>query len=168
MEAATGDSDGKIVDSESGRLLIEIIHLSVKRVKNCDCGPLIRTIPRNFSHQGVWRIFFHTEAFRPLNRLTRFSVVGENAAHGSRHSINNESDSAPSRPPQSSLHLVPASDEETSRRGQAVCPLHLPKVCFPAHNQAHAKTTQSCALVRFGRGQGWAKVRLCLRSVRHR
>jgi hypothetical protein len=33
MEAATGDSVGKIADSESGKLLIEIVHLSVKRVK---------------------------------------------------------------------------------------------------------------------------------------
>jgi hypothetical protein len=33
MEAATGDSDGKIADSDSGELLIEIVHLSVRRVK---------------------------------------------------------------------------------------------------------------------------------------
>jgi hypothetical protein len=33
MGAATGDSDGKIVDSESGELLIEVVHLSVRRVK---------------------------------------------------------------------------------------------------------------------------------------
>jgi hypothetical protein len=33
MEAATGDSVGKIADSESGKLLIEVVHLSVKRVK---------------------------------------------------------------------------------------------------------------------------------------
>jgi hypothetical protein len=33
MEAATGDSDGKIADSGSGKLLIEVVHLSVKRVK---------------------------------------------------------------------------------------------------------------------------------------
>jgi hypothetical protein len=33
MEAATGDSVGKIADSESVGLLIEVIHLSVRRVK---------------------------------------------------------------------------------------------------------------------------------------
>jgi len=36
MEAATGDSDGKIADSESAgllELLIEVVHLSVRRVK---------------------------------------------------------------------------------------------------------------------------------------
>jgi len=33
MEAATGDSDGKIADSDSGELLIKIVHLSVRRVK---------------------------------------------------------------------------------------------------------------------------------------
>jgi hypothetical protein len=33
MEAATGDSVGKIADSESGKLLIEVVHLSVKMVK---------------------------------------------------------------------------------------------------------------------------------------
>jgi hypothetical protein len=33
MGAATGDSDGKIAGSESDKLLIEIVHLSVKRVK---------------------------------------------------------------------------------------------------------------------------------------
>jgi hypothetical protein len=33
MEAATGDSDGKIADSDSGKLLIAVVHLSVRRVK---------------------------------------------------------------------------------------------------------------------------------------
>jgi hypothetical protein len=33
MEAATGDSDGKIADSGSGELFIEVVHLSVRRVK---------------------------------------------------------------------------------------------------------------------------------------
>jgi hypothetical protein len=33
MEAATGDSVGKIADSESGKLLIEVVHLSVRSVK---------------------------------------------------------------------------------------------------------------------------------------
>jgi hypothetical protein len=33
METATGDSDGKIADSDSGELLIEVVHLSVRRVK---------------------------------------------------------------------------------------------------------------------------------------
>jgi len=33
MEAATGGSDGKIADSDSGELLIEVVHLSVRRVK---------------------------------------------------------------------------------------------------------------------------------------
>jgi len=33
MEAATGDSDGKIADSESDKLLIEIVYLSVKMEK---------------------------------------------------------------------------------------------------------------------------------------
>jgi hypothetical protein len=33
MGAATGDSDGKIADSDSGELLIEVVHLSVRRVK---------------------------------------------------------------------------------------------------------------------------------------
>jgi hypothetical protein len=33
MEAATGDSDGKIADSDSGELLMAVVHLSVRRVK---------------------------------------------------------------------------------------------------------------------------------------
>jgi len=33
MEAATGDSDGKIADSDSGEVLIEVVHLSVRRVR---------------------------------------------------------------------------------------------------------------------------------------
>jgi hypothetical protein len=33
MDAATGDSVGKIADSESVGLLIDVIHLSVRRVK---------------------------------------------------------------------------------------------------------------------------------------
>jgi hypothetical protein len=33
MEAATGDSVGKIADSESVGLFIEVVHLSVRRVK---------------------------------------------------------------------------------------------------------------------------------------
>jgi hypothetical protein len=33
MGAATGDSDGKIADSESGELFIEVVYLSVRRVK---------------------------------------------------------------------------------------------------------------------------------------
>ena len=90
-----------------------------------------------FSHRGVQR---------PLDRLTRFSAVGENAAHGECHSINTEPDSALSRPPRSPLHLVPGADEKASRRWQAVRPLHLPKVRLPAHNQARPKTTQPHAL----------------------
>jgi hypothetical protein len=33
MDAATGDSVGKIADSESVGLLIDVIHLSVRRMK---------------------------------------------------------------------------------------------------------------------------------------
>jgi len=38
--------------------------------KNCDDGPLFRTIPRNFSDQGGWRNFFsHRGVQGPLDRL---------------------------------------------------------------------------------------------------
>ena len=92
-----------------------------------------------FSHRGIQV---------PLDRLTRFSAVGENAAHGQCHSIKTEPDSALNRPPRSPLHLVPGGDEEASRRRQAVRPLHLPEVRLPAHNQARSETTQPRALTR--------------------
>ena len=108
-------------------------------------------------------IFSHRGVQGPLDRLTRFSAVGENAAHGQCHSITTEPDSALSRPPRSPLYLVPGADEEASRRRQAVRPLHLPEVRLPTHNQARPKTTQPHALAGYGKtisarktSMGWA------------
>jgi hypothetical protein len=65
MEAATGDSDGKIADSESVGLFIKVVHLSVKRVK--------KTVPldlyfgiyhETFRIRGNRETFFHTETIR--------------------------------------------------------------------------------------------------------
>ena len=96
-------------------------------------------------------IFSHRGVQGPLDRLTRFSAVGENAAHGQCHSIRTELNSALSRPPRPPLHLVPAADEEASRRRQAVRPLHLPEMRLPTHNQARPKTTQPHALADCGK-----------------
>lgn len=95
------------------------------------------------------KLFFTPRRSGPLDQLTRFSAVGENAAHGSCHSTHTEPDSVLSRPPRSPLHLVPGADEEASRRWQAVRPLHLPEVHLPAHHQAKPETTQPRALTRF-------------------
>jgi hypothetical protein len=100
-----------------------------------------------FRIRGNRETFFsHRDDQGPLDRLTRFSALGENAAHGQRHSIKTEPDSALGRPPRSPLHLVPGADEEASRRRQSVCPLHLPEMRIPTHNQARTKTTQPRAL----------------------
>jgi hypothetical protein len=63
MEAATGDSDGKIADSDSGELLIEVIHLSVGRVKNRDGRLLFGLYHETFHIREDGETFFHTEAF---------------------------------------------------------------------------------------------------------
>ena len=100
-----------------------------------------------FRTRGNGETFFsHRDGQGPLDRLTRFSAVGENAAYGQRHSIKAEPDFALSRPPRSPLHLVPGADEETACRRRAVRPLYLPKVRLPAHDPAWAKATQRCAL----------------------
>jgi hypothetical protein len=91
-------------------------------------------------------IFSHRGVQESLDRLTRFLAVGENVAHGRYHSINTELDSTLSRPPRSTLHLVPGTDEEASRRWQTVRPLHLPEVHLPAHHKAWSETTQPRAL----------------------
>ena len=143
MEAATGDSDGKIADSDSGELLIEVVHLSVRRVKNCDGRLLFGLYHETFHIREDGETFFsHRGVWGPLDRLTRFSAVGENDAHGRCHSINTNPDSALSRPPRSPLHMVPGADEEASRWRQAVRPLHLPEVRLSAHNQARPETTK--------------------------
>jgi hypothetical protein len=65
MEAATGDSVGKIADSGSGKLLIEVVHLSVKRVKKlCAWTVIPDYITKLFTSGGMGKIFFHTETFR--------------------------------------------------------------------------------------------------------
>lgn len=95
--------------------------------------------------------FSHRGAQGPLDRLTRFSAVGENAAHGQCHTVKTEPDSALCRPPRSPLHVVPGADEEAPRRWQAVRPLHLPEVRLSAHNQAWSETTQPYALAGCGK-----------------
>jgi hypothetical protein len=150
MEAATGDSDGKIADSESDKLLIEVVHLSVKKMeKNSDRGRLAWTIPRNFSYQEGWGNFFHTRHSGATRSIDKVLSVGENAKHGSCHSINTAHDSTISTPARPPLYLVPASDEEASRWWQAVRPLHLPEVRLPAYNKARSETTQPRTLIRF-------------------
>ena len=152
MEAATGDSDGKIADSDSGELLIEVVHLSVRTVKNCDGRLLLGLYHETFHIREDGENFFsHRGLQGPLDRLTRFSAVGENAAHGRCHSIKTNPDSALSRPPRSPLHMVPGADEEASRRRQAVRPLYLPEVRLSAHNQARPKTTQPHTLAGCGK-----------------
>jgi len=94
------------------------------------------------------KLFFTPRRSGPLDQLTSFSAVGENATHGSCHSTHTEPDSALSRPPRSPLHLVPGADEEASRRWQAVRPLHLPEVHLPAHHQTWSETTQPRTLAR--------------------
>ena len=101
-----------------------------------------------FRIRGNGETFFsHRNGQVPLDRLTRFSAVGENAAHGQHHSITTEPDFALSRPPRSPLHLVPGADEEALRRRQAVRPLHLPEVRLPAYDPARTKATQPHNLV---------------------
>ena len=94
--------------------------------------------------------FSHRSGRMSLDRLTRFSTVGENAAYDQCHFPNTEPASAPSRPPRSPLHLVPTPDEKAPGRRQAVRPLHLPEVRLPTHNQARPETTQPLALTWFG------------------
>jgi len=95
-----------------------------------------------FTWGRMEKLFSHRSGQRWLDRLTRFSAVGENAAHGRCHFLRTEPDSAPNRPPRSPLHLVPAPDEEASGRRQPVCPLHLSEVRLPAHNQTRSKTNR--------------------------
>jgi hypothetical protein len=65
MEAATGDSDGKIVDSESGELLIEVVHLSVRRVKKTvTVDSYFGLYHETFQIREDEETFFHIEAFR--------------------------------------------------------------------------------------------------------
>jgi hypothetical protein len=142
MEAATGDSDGKIADSESDKLLIEVVHLSVKKMeKTVTVDDSLGLYHETFHIRKDGEIFSYQDlgATRSIDKVLS---VGENAEHGSCHSINTAPDSTistPSRPP---LHLVPASDEEASRWWQTVRPLHLPEVRLPAYNQDWPETTQ--------------------------
>src|SRR5512143_3751684 len=69
----------------------------------------------------------------PLDRLTRFSTLGDNAPHDdaartSRPILH--------RPPGPALHLVQGADEETACGERPVRPLHLPQMRLPAHDQA--------------------------------
>ena len=64
MEAATGDSDGKIADSDSGELLIRVVHLSVKRVKNCDGRLLIGLYHETFHIREDGETFFSHRGLR--------------------------------------------------------------------------------------------------------
>jgi hypothetical protein len=84
MEAAAGDSDGKIADSESGKLLIEVVHLSVKRVKKLCPWTIISDYTTKLftSGRNGETIFSRRGVQEPLDRLTRFSAVGENVTHG--------------------------------------------------------------------------------------
>ena len=92
-------------------------------------------------------IFSYGGVQEKLDRLTRFSAVGENVAQGSYDFINTEPDSILSRAPRSPLHLVPGSNEEAFRRRQAVRPLHLSKVRVSAHDKDRPETTQPRTLV---------------------
>ena len=80
--------------------------------------------------------FFHRATIGAFDRLTRFSAVGENAAH------DDTPHPSPDGAPGSPLHLVPSADEEASGRWEAVRPLHLPEVRLPAHDPAWPETTQ--------------------------
>jgi hypothetical protein len=65
MEAATGDSDGKIADSESVGLFIKVVHLSVKRVKKLWRWTCISEYTTKlFASGGMEKLFFHTETVR--------------------------------------------------------------------------------------------------------
>jgi len=65
MEAATGDSVGKIADSESVGLFIEVVHLSVRRVKKlCRWTVISDYTTKLFTSGRMVKLFFHTEAFR--------------------------------------------------------------------------------------------------------
>ena len=100
-----------------------------------------------FHMRGHWEIIFSYGGVQGrLNRLTSFSALGENVAHVSYDFINTGPDSTISRAPRSPLHLVSGSNEEASRRWQAVRPLHLSKVRLPAHDKDRPKTAQPFAL----------------------
>src|SRR6266576_7339867 len=64
MEAATGDSDGKIADSDSGELLIVVVHLSVRRVKNCDDRLLFGLYHETFHIREDGETFFSHRGLR--------------------------------------------------------------------------------------------------------
>jgi hypothetical protein len=64
MESATGDSVGKIAVSESIGLLIEVIHLSVRRVKTVTMDCCFGLYHENFHMSGDGETFFHAWRFR--------------------------------------------------------------------------------------------------------
>jgi hypothetical protein len=65
METATGDSDGKIVDSESVGLFIEVVHLSVRGVKKLRLWTCILDYTTKLFASGkMEKLFFHTETVR--------------------------------------------------------------------------------------------------------